>query len=138
MIAYVDSSVVLRVVLGQPKRWREWPSLRIGISSTLLRVECLRTLDRIRLRGTTGDEELAEWRDACLRIITSFRVVELDPTVLSRAAEPMPTSLGTLDAIHLATALLWRDKEGKDLLFATHDGSLATAALAHGFKVVGV
>jgi hypothetical protein len=49
----------------------------------------------------------------------------------------MPTVLGTLDAIHLATALLWRENTGSDLVMATHDGSLALAARAAGFRVIG-
>ena len=57
--------------------------------------------------------------------------------VLARAAQPLPTELGTLDAIHLATALLWREHARTDVVMATHDVALATAARAHGFTVVG-
>jgi len=58
--------------------------------------------------------------------------------VLERAAQPMPTELGTLDAIHLATALLWREMTRVNLVMATHDGALALGAQAHGLPVVGV
>jgi hypothetical protein len=50
----------------------------------------------------------------------------------------MPAPLGTLDAIHLATADLWRESNPGDLLVATHDRALALAARASGFKVAGV
>ena len=50
----------------------------------------------------------------------------------------MPTDLGTLDAIHLATALLWKDLTRADLTMATHDGALALGARAHGLRVIGV
>ena len=63
-------------------------------------------------------------------------LVPLDTVVLERAAEPFPTLLSSLDAIHLATALLARTQV-EDLCFATHDGELATAARAVGFKVLG-
>ena len=46
--------------------------------------------------------------------------------------------LGTLDAIHLASALLWKDATGIDPVMATHDGALGLAAQAHGLKVVGI
>jgi hypothetical protein len=47
--------------------------------------------------------------------------------------------LGTLDAIHLATALAWREAAGvEDLVMATHDLALATAARASGLRVVGL
>ena len=50
----------------------------------------------------------------------------------------MPTELGTLDAIHLASALLWKDALGADPVMATHDKALALAAYAHGLKVLGI
>jgi len=50
----------------------------------------------------------------------------------------MPAPLGTLDAIHLATADLWREGRGKDPIVATHDKALALAARASGFRVMGV
>ena len=34
MIAYVDSSVLLRIVLGQPGHLREWASIERGIASS--------------------------------------------------------------------------------------------------------
>jgi hypothetical protein len=72
-----------------------------------------------------------------LELVGSLELVEVDPIVLERAAQPMPTELGTLDAIHLATALLWKDMTKADLVMATHDASLALAAQAHGLRVVG-
>ena len=61
----------------------------------------------------------------------------IDASVLDRAAQPMPTELGSLDAIHLATALLWKEMTGSDLVMATHDVALALGAQAHGLRVVG-
>jgi hypothetical protein len=49
----------------------------------------------------------------------------------------MPTELGTLDAIHLATALLW-EGASTELVMATHDPALGTSARAFGLRVVGV
>jgi hypothetical protein len=45
---------------------------------------------------------------------------------------------GENDAVHLATALLWKEMSGVDVVMATHDGALAVGARAHGFRVVGV
>jgi hypothetical protein len=50
----------------------------------------------------------------------------------------MPMPLGTLDAMHLATALIWRDRVGPLSAIATHDSMLGTAALAFGFDVLGI
>ncbi len=138
MIAYVDTSVLLRLALGQSDALAEWHEIEQGISSALARVEGLRTLDRLRLRARLADQELARRRATILQLLDSLELVEVDSQVLDRAAQPMPTELGTLDAIHLATALLWREASQPELVVATHDGALATAARAHGFNVVGV
>ncbi|MEJ0007978.1 MAG: hypothetical protein WDM77_16840 [Steroidobacteraceae bacterium] len=53
------------------------------------------------------------------------------------AAQPMPTELGTLDAIHLASALLWKDATGIVPVLATHGGALGLAGQAYGFTVLG-
>jgi len=137
MIAYVDASVLLRVALGQPNALPEWRNIERGVSSALVATESLRTLDRVRLRVNLSDIEVARRRATILALIDSLELVEIDSSVLDRAAQPMPTELGTLDAIHLASALLWRDALGTDLTMATHDKALGVAAQAHGLKVMG-
>ncbi|PYR02707.1 MAG: hypothetical protein DMG00_28275 [Acidobacteria bacterium] len=137
MIAYVDASVLLRVALRQPDALPEWRQIRQGVSSALITTESLRTLDRLRLRAKLPDEEVANRRAAILRLISSLELVEIDAVVLDRAAHPMPTELGTLDAIHLATALLWKEMSRMDLVMTTHDGALGLAAKAHGLPVLG-
>jgi predicted nucleic acid-binding protein len=139
MIAYVDASVVLRLVLGQPHALREWRSIDTAVASALVEVECLRTLDRLRLRGgVLLDRDLAVRREAVFELLRRFEVVAVERPVLARAALPLPTTLGTLDAIHLATAALWRETQGAELAMATHDTGLGTAARASGFSVIGV
>jgi predicted nucleic acid-binding protein len=138
MIAYVDSSVLLRVALGQPNALPEWRDIERGVSSALVITESLRTLDRVCLRVNLSDIEVARRRATILALIDSLELVEIDSSVLDRAAQPMPTELGTLDAIHLASALLWRDAFGTDLVVATHDKALALAAQAHGLKILGL
>ena len=138
MIAYVDASVLLRVVLRQPNALKEWKEIDRGVSSTLIATESLRTLDRLRLRAQLPDAEVAVRRQAILAIIASLELVEIDAAVLERAAQPMPTELGTLDAIHLASAMLWQQLTGEDLTMATHDRALALGAQAHGMKIVGM
>ena len=137
MIAYLDSSVLLRVVLGQRNALKEWGRVTKGIVSALVGVECLRTLDRLRLAQGFSDEIIAEQREAVYRVLEAVEIVEITYPVLSRAAQPLPTALGTLDAIHLATALLWKEQMGTDLAMATHDVALAVAAKACGLRVMG-
>jgi uncharacterized protein len=135
---YVDSSVVLRVVLGQPNALAEWSSISAAVSSRLIEVECVRTVDRLRLRRPDlATEDLVARRAAVYRVIEALQIVDVSPLVLSRAAQPMSAPLGTLDAIHLATAQLWRETRGESLTIATHDRALALAAIGDGFHVVG-
>jgi predicted nucleic acid-binding protein len=134
---YVDTSVLLRVVLGERGALKQWRSIDMALSSELIRVEALRTFDRARLESRMADDEVAERRGDLLDVLAGFHLARLDRAVLRRAAEPFPTSLRTLDALHLSTALLARN-EHRSLSFATHDGELAKAARSVGFRVIGV
>jgi predicted nucleic acid-binding protein len=138
VIAYVDASVLLRVALGQADVLAEWRKIEQGVASALVTTESLRTLDRLRLRAKLSDIEIAKRRSTILSLIASLELVEVDAVVLDRAAQPMPTEMGTLDAIHLATALLWKEMTGVDLVMATHDVALGLGAQAHGLAVIGV
>ena len=129
---------MLRVALGQPDALPEWQQIERGVASALVATESLRTLDRLRMRGGLSDAEVASRRATILAVVASLELVDIDATVLDRAAQPMPTELGTLDAIHLATALLWKEMTRADLVMATHDEALGLGARAHGLSVVGV
>jgi predicted nucleic acid-binding protein len=134
---YVDSSVILRVILGEPGRLRIWSRITVPVSSELVRLECLRTVDRARIQLRLGDEQVAARRAAVLDVIETLSLVVIGDRILERAADPFPTTLGSLDALHLASALLVRD-QFEDLSLATHDVELALAARAVGFRVHGV
>ena len=137
MIAYVDTSALLRTVLREPGALdlRSYDAL---VSSELIAVESPRTIDRLRLQGSlTADEAAARVRTVN-DWLEAIDLVLLRPPVLSRASEPMPMPLGTLDALHLATALVWRDRMGPLPTMATHDTALGLAARAFGFEVRGI
>jgi predicted nucleic acid-binding protein len=137
MIAYIDTSALLRIILREPGALDELRSYDALVSSELIALESARTIDRLRLQGSLTTDEAA----GRLRIITEWLeaidLVLLRPSVLSRASEPMPLPLGTLDAVHLATALIWRDRMGPLPAMATHDSALASAARSFGFDIVG-
>jgi predicted nucleic acid-binding protein len=89
MIAYVDASVLLRVALRQGNALPEWRQVERGVASALILTESLRTLDRLRLRASLSDEEVATRRATILRLVASMELVELDEVVLEggRAAD---------------------------------------------------
>lgn len=136
MTTYIDASVLLRIVLSEPDPLATWRDVE-PVASELVRVEALRTVDRARSTLAIDSESAASQRAAILDTLRSFTIAPVSAVVLQRAADPFPTPLGTLDAIHLATAIELRD-EFPALEFATHDRELATAAKAMGFAVNGV
>ena len=141
MIAYLDTSVVLRIVLEQPAPLDEWAELHVGVSSALLTVECHRSLDRLWHLGHVVEEKLAAKSAAIAVLMRRLDLMQLDEHVLAIASRPLPTALGTLDALHLATAIIYRDAQSPDerpIYFATHDVALAVAAKAMHFDVIGV
>jgi predicted nucleic acid-binding protein len=136
LITYVDASVLLRVIQGSSDALRAWSDLQ-PVASELIRVECVRTIDRARSALRVDDVVSSEHRSAVLMALSAFSLAPVSGAILERAAEPFPTSLGTLDAIHLSTALQLRD-EYPALVFATHDPELGIAARAMGFEVDGM
>jgi predicted nucleic acid-binding protein len=137
MTVYVDTSVVLRVLLREPNPLELWGRWNKAYSSALWRLEALRTADRLRLTHEIADTELAQLvRDIQIAHET-FAIHPLTNRVFQRASETFSTVVGTLDAIHLATALSIRDIANLDLLL-THDSQLGTAARSLGFEVMGI
>jgi len=139
VIAYLDTSALLRLVLREAgslhEEARTWDGL---VSSELLAVESLRTIDRLRLQGDLSVEEAASRREIATEWLEAVDLVLLQRPILARASEPFPTPLGTLDALHLATALVWRDRMHQALVMVTHDRDLALAARSFGLDVRGV
>ncbi|MBI2187751.1 MAG: type II toxin-antitoxin system VapC family toxin [Acidobacteria bacterium] len=138
MIAYIDTSALLRIVLREPGALDDLRSYDALVSSELIAVESARTIDRLRLQGSLTTEEAAARVRAVNDWLEAIDLVLLRPAVLSRASEPMPMPLGTLDALHLATALIWRDRMGPLPTMATHDAALGPAAQTFGFDVRGI
>jgi predicted nucleic acid-binding protein len=135
--AYVDTSALLRIVLREPGALEDLRTYDGLVSSELIAVESARTVDRLRIHGSLTAEEAAERIRAINEWLEAIDLVLLRPAVLSRASEPMPMPIGTLDAVHLATALIWRDRIGPLPELVTHDTALGAAARAFGFDVRG-
>jgi uncharacterized protein len=136
MIVYLDTSVVLRVLFKEPNPIDVWGKWEKAFSSALWRVEALRTVDRLRLLHEISDIEVADLVRDVQIIHETFAIHPLDERIMQRASETFPTVVGTLDAIHLATAASIRESQRLDFLL-THDSQLGTAARSLGFRVAG-
>ena len=136
MIVYLDTSVVLRALLATEDAAPEWGPWERAYSSELMGVEARRTLDRLRLEHALDDDGLADAHDALAATERAIGSIRLTAAVLRRAGQPMPAAVKTLDAIHLASALVFAERREGGLVFGTHDRRQATAARALGFKVL--
>jgi predicted nucleic acid-binding protein len=136
MLAYIDSSVVLRKVFGQPNP-TGMNQMTYGVSSELLQVECLRSADRFRVSNDGSEEDFLKRIDLIYDSVRRLELIRISPEVLSRASQSFPTTLGTLDAIHLATCLIYRERSGQEITLCSHDLGLKKAAKAMGLQTLG-
>jgi len=136
MIVYLDSSVVLGILFGEANPvsiWKKWDK---AYSSALWRIEALRTIDRLRLTHEITDTEVAALVREVQIVHETLAICPMDDKILQRAGETFPTVVGTLDAIHLSSALSIREVDNLDAIL-THDQQLGTAARSLGFNVIG-
>jgi len=134
--AYIDSSVLLRYLLGSDGQAVGLFSWEQAVSSTLLQLECRRTFHRLRLMQEINDAEFAALNEQLREMLLQFGLFEITPSVMEMAGSSFGVNLGSLDAIHLATAILWQpDSPGEKVIF-THDTALSHAARGCGLKVL--
>lgn len=127
---YLDTSAVLRAILenGTSPAVEELiataPAL---ITSRLSLVESSRALHRLRLLGEVGEAKLADAQREITAVWARCELWELTPSVCERARQvALGKLLRTLDALHLATFVLARERiEGLELV--TVDDRLLTA-----------
>ncbi|MCY4661456.1 MAG: type II toxin-antitoxin system VapC family toxin [Acidobacteria bacterium] len=136
MTVYLDTSVVLRALLDTEDAVPGWGGWDRAYTSELMGVEARRVFDRLRLERALDDHALAAAHGALAATERAVGLIRLTRVVLRRAGLPLPTSVKTLDAIHLASALLLAEQRENGLAFGTCDRRQATAARALGFDVV--
>ncbi len=138
MNVYLDSSIVVRVLFRQGKAIEEWGKWDTAFASEILSLEVRRAIDRLRIGGNLDDLGVADAHEELSRIENEVSFIPVTRTVLRRAALPMATVVRTLDAIHLASAILARERGPEPVVFATHDVQQGTAARALGFSCLGL
>ena len=135
MIAFVDTSVVLRFVLEGDISLHQAFTATVTACSELLWIESMRVAQRLRLDGALSDTDLAEAVSRIVTFYSSFRVYLLDNEIKQVAAGPFPTVIGTLDALHLACARRCaRHYPGETLLVYSYDTQMNLCARALGFS----
>lgn len=137
MNCYIDSSAVLRNIFNADHAYKEYNQFdKIG-SSELLIIECNRVIDRYRLEKLLNDEQIAAAKENLKIIIDGIYIIDMNESVKTRSSNSFPTIIGTLDSIHISTALLWKEFNNVDTItIISHDKQMNTCARALGFKTI--
>jgi len=125
-VIYVDTSVLLAELLAEdhappPALWDE-----TLIASRLLEYETWTRLHGRRLAASHGESARS--------LFGRLAWIELSATVLSRALEPFPIAVRTLDALHLASIDFLR-RNGQQIELASYDIRQLEAARRMGVAV---
>jgi PIN domain len=136
VVAYLDSSVVLRHVLrGETAISQALVCGRV-VSSELLEIECRRVIQRCRMQGEFDDAGLAEATVRLDAVLAGISLLAFSSSVKRRAMGAFPVSVKTLDALHLASALVLAEKLGDEtVLLFSHDEGMNRCARVLGFAV---
>jgi predicted nucleic acid-binding protein len=118
---YLDTSAVLRAILENgtsPQVEALIAAAPALVTSRLSLVESSRALHRLRQLGQVNEAKLADAQREISAVWARCELWELTPLVCERARQVAPgKSLRTLDALHLATFVLAREKiEGLELV----------------------
>jgi predicted nucleic acid-binding protein len=129
VLTYIDSSVALAYLLAEirvpaAEFWRSALT-----SSRLLEYEVwnrihVRQLDRLR-------------HDEARIFLAGVQLIEMSGAVLTRALQPFPAPIRTLDSLHLATCEFLRVR-GDLVELASYDNRLLAAARALAIPIVAL
>ena len=132
---YLDASALVKLVIEEPEtsQLRTAVSGRADIVSSLIsRVELARALQRVTAAGRVSSRQLQVLRERAEQAFARLGLLPIDDQVVRLAQSVEPTSLRSLDAIHLATALSIGTVEA----VITYDNRLAKASVRNGLSVL--
>ena len=129
-VLYADTSALVKLAIEEP----ETQALRIELNrwdavatSVITEIELARAVARARERGTTTLDDVAVWT-----ITAALLELELTAEIRRAAAALQPTTVRSLDAIHVATAALGADLAG----LLTYDVRMQQAGSDLGLTVL--
>ncbi|HZV72401.1 MAG TPA: type II toxin-antitoxin system VapC family toxin [Conexibacter sp.] len=125
---YLDSSALLKLLHEESESaaLADWLTAHAGVpvvSSELAKVEVVRACRRV------NPDVLPE----ATALLAGLDLIPMSGTVIDEAADVGETTLRSLDALHLASALLIR---GELSTFVAYDRRLADAASAAGLELL--
>jgi uncharacterized protein len=125
-VLYLDSSALVKLVLEE----MESEALRLYLTNWRQRISSIVADIEVRgaARRSRGEDGLRRASD----VLGGVYLLELDAPIVELAAKLPPSSLRTLDAIHLASALSLGAHAGP---FVTYDVRLKKTAATAGLEV---
>ncbi|MBP7280127.1 MAG: PIN domain-containing protein [Leptospiraceae bacterium] len=142
MTVYLDSSVILSIIFQEPtleKSIEIWKSSTIRISSILLEAECKISIKRYyfhnkkKLTSTWKNKKLEEL-DKLLEEIHSKNIDSSTTQIV--ANEDILSGCRTLDALHLSTAIEFRNELGEEIIIFSYDKDFNKVAKELKFKTL--
>jgi predicted nucleic acid-binding protein len=140
MPAYFDSSVLLSIILNEPRHdeaYALWSLPEKKVSSLLLKIETVISLRRVYAHNISTLDE--PWLDTKLAVLKKY-LSEIEYMPIDETFETAISSnkklvgCRTLDAIHIATALEYRKLENENIRLYTFDTEMYK--LAEYFKFI--
>jgi predicted nucleic acid-binding protein len=128
-VIYLDTSVALAQLLAEDRVPPADLWSATLVSSRLLEYEIWTAIHRLGVGHTHGN--------AVRDLLSRLAFLELAPVVLSRATEPFPVPVRTLDALHLASIEFLRSQR-QDVELATFDARLESGARALGIPIAAL
>jgi predicted nucleic acid-binding protein len=139
-IRYLESSAIvallvdaeaaheaIRALAEQPQRM---------VTSVITVVECRRALVRAHAQGRIGRVTMDAAQHQFTRLLEQCDLFEVDEIIVDLASESLGDNhLHTLDALHVATAMIARNAFGY-LSFVSLDARVRSAAIANGLSVL--
>ena len=139
MTLYADSSAVLRWLFGESQGSQIEELLRGAtkvVCSRLTLTEVRRTIRRALAQGVLDEVSSGAAFDAFAQAAARWGVLEIGRDVAERAERPFPVEpVRTLDALHLASAIMLRQAL-PDLQLLSTDDRVRTNGARMGFTVV--
>ena len=128
--AYVEEEAEVHVALHGARRGRKL------CTSALTEVEVRRTIHRLQQDTKLSGDRAAETLGHILRLLQHAAVAPVGEAVLARAGDHFPHQLRSLDAIHVATAVVLNQRrEVEEVVMLSRDRRVRENAAALGLQL---
>ena len=139
--AYLDTSTYLKIFVKESGsiQARELVKKHRVLSSAIVPVECFSALSRKKHACELKTQEFETLIKKIRESLAHIEIIRLTDDVLAKAEHIVKSSpIRSLDALHIASALIFQDAMQIPLPFITSDHRQLETAHGHGFKTVFV